>query len=528
MPLISRAVVNVIAVGLTVSLGATTSVVRAGDEVSNPALDVFPPATFHVDDADRGASRLTGQYTPSGSLWLKGLDESTVFQQELAHEQDASRSFRLRVGRGGQIYSLRGAFGESVPPSWRDGGKTSSPWNDEVWQFVAVCSKYNNQPKDGMPGTPFFIHNSGVYVEGSAKPMYCPLLANEASPDQRTYRTLNWGLIAASPSVHRAPLLYYTQVRDAGAGVVELTWVVHNFATDPDIVFDFLNAPWGGTRWTSLPYCYWSSPDGGPVDVTDTRSHANEGTRHYDQLGGWIMRTQSRDDPASPSLGLVIGRDRHASESFQTRRSIYRDYRAHPNTYALGKRPNEHRNYDVVEAIPGCAIRPGATYFFRAFFVVDRFDRAVARCNELVDHVDYGPITFDPASTPLVTATPDDKAPTFRLYARPVPNSQPLFLLESTETGQRIVTTDPYRLVSTRPFDNPLDAAHPMHDYFVKAVYHNVSDGRTRWLGMLGYGLRERPNAPGDWRQLSTVLPDRAEFPKPDEHHLDLWVRVDR
>jgi len=507
-----------------VALSGTS--VRAADEPTNPALDVFPAPSFIAPAAERGTTRLSGNYTPSGSLWLDGLDEGTVFHRQLSHDQDASRTFALRIGRGGQIYSLRGPFGESVPPSWRHGGKTSSPWNDEVWQFVAVCGKYNNKPRKGIPGTPFFIHNSGIYAEGSAKAMYCPLLASEASPDGRVYRMLNWGLIAASPSVHRAPILYYTQVRDAGAGVVELTWVVHNFATDPDIVFDFLNAPWGGTRWTSLPYCYWSTPDGKPVDVTDTRSHKNDGVRRYDQLGGWVLRTRKRDDPSSPTLGLVIGRDHHRGGTFQKRRSLYRDYRAHANTFKPGMEPNEHRNYDVVEAIPGCAIAPGETYFFRAYFVIDRFDRAVARCNELVDHVDYGPVKFDAASTPLVPVTPAGKSPTFHVYARPVPNSQPLFLLESTRTGQRTVTTDPYRLCGKRPFINPVDASHPMHGYFEKAVYHDVSDGQTRWLGVLGYGLTARPDLPGDWRQLSTVMRDRAVFPETDEHHRDLWVRV--
>ena len=83
------------------------------------------------------------------------------------------------IGKGGQVYSLRGPFGESVPPSCTGEGPSRSPWNDEVWQFVTVCSKYNGlkslQRSENMPDTvleaitalqyksTFFIHNSGIY-----------------------------------------------------------------------------------------------------------------------------------------------------------------------------------------------------------------------------------------------------------------------------------------------------------------------------------------------------------------------------
>ena len=125
-------------------------------------LDVFPKSTFKVDAGLRGKTRLSGDYVPSEGPWMAGLDERTVFQQEMDHEQDPIRSFRLRMGRGGQIYSLLGPFGESVPPSWRSDGKVSSPWNDEVWQFVAVCSKYNLKPNHRPPGSSFFVHGSGI------------------------------------------------------------------------------------------------------------------------------------------------------------------------------------------------------------------------------------------------------------------------------------------------------------------------------------------------------------------------------
>ena len=250
--------------------------------VTSPLLDVFPPAAVEMPAAGRGETTISLDYTPSGSVWAEGLDERQVFQAELAHRQENDDSFRLRVGKGGQIYSLRGAFGESVPPSWRDPSQERSPWNDEVWQFVAVCTKYNGvnsllkagpvpgDVRDRFEKTPFqslfFVHNSRAYIPGqpAVQSLYCPLLAFEANAERRTIRTPNWELVPQLRTVHRAPLLYYFQIRDVSDGIVELTWLVHNFSARDDIVFDRLNAPWGGTRHTSLPVHAIAAPEGDP------------------------------------------------------------------------------------------------------------------------------------------------------------------------------------------------------------------------------------------------------------------------
>jgi lysophospholipase L1-like esterase len=87
-------------------------------------LDVFPPSSVQVPPDARGKTELSAEYTPSGSLWNKYLDEQTVFNFEIKHEQTKDNSFQLRLGKGGQLYSLRGPFGESVPPQG-----VGNPWN---------------------------------------------------------------------------------------------------------------------------------------------------------------------------------------------------------------------------------------------------------------------------------------------------------------------------------------------------------------------------------------------------------------
>jgi dienelactone hydrolase len=143
----------------------------------SPRLDVFPRSTFRNAAEPAGTATISATFTRTGSVWDRRIDESKVFKYELASKQAADSSYQLRMGRGGQLYSLRGAFGESVPPSWREARDDLSPWNDEVWQFVAICLRYNGiqaiQGAGDLPQatvekmrkspykTTFFVHNSG-------------------------------------------------------------------------------------------------------------------------------------------------------------------------------------------------------------------------------------------------------------------------------------------------------------------------------------------------------------------------------
>ena len=85
--------------------------------------DVFMPTVLTADPD--GALTYSDVYTPSGSTWLLDFDESTVFKAELdyTHAGDPDRSYTLRIGKGGNVYSFRGVFGESVPPQFRP-----DPW----------------------------------------------------------------------------------------------------------------------------------------------------------------------------------------------------------------------------------------------------------------------------------------------------------------------------------------------------------------------------------------------------------------
>ena len=538
----------------------------ATESIEKQILDVFPPSVATVGMNKQGRTSISLDYTPSTSLWAEGLDEKQVFHAQIQHDQDENNSFTLRIGKGGQIYSLRGPFGESVPPSCTGKGPSRSPWNDEVWQFVTVCSRYNGTnalkrsgiiPESALEAltdlpykSTFFIHNSGAYIPDSQsiQNLYCPMLAASPTKDQRAYRSLTWGLVPQVRTIHRSPILYYNQVRDIGNGIIELSWVVHNFSTRDDIVFDFLNAPWGGTRHTSLPHHAISLPD----NTLKPRSsfftpEKPAGTVSLRKTGGWKIASVSEDNDSS-SLALVFGRDKHLEEEqakakrgepyCQRGGGILRDFLAHyPQLYnSIWKdwktRPeNSFRNYDVIEMIPNMTLRPGESIWYRSFLVVNQHDEANRIAQSLVDDIDYGLVEFSLSDTPrvpvylvdnkVVENPPAGTEPATYLFARPVRGSHPVFLMEDTTTGQEIISTDLYRFVPSKPLALGIPQEHPKSEYYNNARGYSLDKNHCRWKRLLGFGLTAKPKKNGS-RLLSAVLPENI-FPTPDTTHLDLW-----
>ena len=525
-------------------------------------LDVFPESTAQVAKTTRGNTEHSFAFTPTNSIWGEGLNEENVFHLEMKHQQNDDNSFALRIGKGGQIYSLRGPFGESVPPS-----SLYSPWNDEVWQFVAACLRYNSlnsltkagavpaesiaQFQQQIPQNHYFVHNSGTYMmrDTEGQNVYCPMLASDLSADGRSYRTLNWGLVSLADSAHRSPLLYYSQTRDIGNGIIELTWMVHNFSVREDVVFSFLNAPWGGTRRTSLPFHYISSPSGEalPRDEIIGKPQLDPVAVEFRKTGGWKLAcaTQAAD---SPALAIVFGRDKHLEAEqakaangqpyCQYAQSHYRDYLASHPSYEKGRewedwqtRPeNSFRNYDVVEAIPRLHLRPGQSLFLRSFLVVNRKDQAIELAKSLVDHVDYGLAEFAPEITPMLPVRIRDQqvvdagAVAFELFSKPVPGSMPVFLIAHAETGREVLSSDPYIFVKQEPLDLGVPQAHPHHDYYKDAVRYSMQAHHSQWKRLLGYAYVKQPEEDG-YAPISTLM-DSSLFPDASKFHLDLWVKA--
>ena len=83
--------------------------------------------------------------------------EEVMFLVQMSHTDSANsnRTWSIKLGKGGHIYSFRGPYGESIPPNEINGMK----FVDEVNQKTAVDTAKHNIA--GGPG--YFIHQAGVY-----------------------------------------------------------------------------------------------------------------------------------------------------------------------------------------------------------------------------------------------------------------------------------------------------------------------------------------------------------------------------
>ena len=170
-------------------------------------------------------------YSQSGSSWaIDSFPESVVFHNQMSYQSttNPNTSYDIRIGKGGQLYSFRGSFGEAVPPQWVNpnwvqpsygGGHSYAPWVDEVWQLVSVDGSIHNPPDSS-----YFIHQAGVYLKTPEQtaPFYSPILAEYYNTEEQSYSVVNWGQQAHTEDLqninHDAGLLYYTKYTNKGKG----------------------------------------------------------------------------------------------------------------------------------------------------------------------------------------------------------------------------------------------------------------------------------------------------------------------
>lgn len=179
----------------------------------------------------------------------ESLVEKEVFLLEMRHvttENNRNQTWSLRLGKGGNIYSFVGAFGEAVPPQ----SHHDAPWIDEVWQSVGVNLDLNDREK-----APYYIHQAGTYLrdpEYMQLPFYSPTLA--VSCDENSCTVASWGQHAHVPTSHVSDALYVNKYSNCGNGVIEHTSLIHHMgepqSSSPPL--NYLNMPWAGVRRSNL------------------------------------------------------------------------------------------------------------------------------------------------------------------------------------------------------------------------------------------------------------------------------------
>lgn len=434
-------------------------------------------------------------YEPSGSTWIAGLDESKVFHAVLQTE-----NLRLGIGQGGQIYSLRGDFGEAVPPQ-----RVNAPWIDEVWHLVVThedlvtpIHKFQNADPQknwaiGMP-LQYFIHQAGVYLEGltgtkelgaPTEPFYSPVLESHWDPESRTLFMANWAQMARSPNVWKSHVLVLTAFRDLGDGAVEVTQSLTNFGTED---LTYLNAPWGGVRHSSLPQTVLSKPDGSWSKVEGTWGWADKATAPFNETGGWIAWTSKETKDSDPALALVFGQENTAAQPWRRAPSqILHGTAGDPAT----------RDYNVVETSCSVRIQPGETLSVRWFLVAGSFEHTRQRAAELVPNASmWMPAAQNDLLLPVWVkegkpSKSGEGKPDFHLHAVPAPGMAPMFAMEDTRTGELFITPDPYLLTPTKPAPNPLPEDHPERQLYDNRAVHYQYDSPGVLRSLLGYARKE-------------------------------------
>jgi hypothetical protein len=408
-------------------------------------------------------------YSQSGSSWaIDSFPESVVFHNQMSYQSttNPNTSYDIRIGKGGQLYSFRGSFGESVPPQWVNpnwvqpsygGGHSYAPWVDEVWQLVSVDGSIHNPPDSS-----YFIHQAGVYLKTPEQtaPFYSPILAEYYNTEEQSYSVVNWGQQAHTEDLqninHDAGLLYYTKYTNKGKGIIQVDNMIYNFGQDN---MNFLNVPWGGVRNSSLDHFFISTP-GHDYNLT-TGLYGQTPVVQTANTGGWVAWSNHIDGD-SPTLGMA----------HPTTTNTYGNKFRYGDAGNLSN-VNNLRDYHVFEMIRqpiGDQLGFGKAMSFRYFYVLGASVDAVKSTifeYDLVGHGLDSSFVADMNDVPslrytfstsgqgiqeMVTTSPYG----LLLKTSPYSDSHPLFKIAS-DNGISVITSNPYHF-SEYPYDGAMES----------------------------------------------------------------------
>ncbi|MBI1336728.1 MAG: hypothetical protein GC164_07180 [Phycisphaera sp.] len=393
-------------------------------------------------------------FKPTDSQWGQGLDEHEVFHARLSPK---GGNWEIGIGQGGQIYSIRGPFGQAIPPQVHQG----SQWNDEVWQLVAVSQKW--QRYAGQSGWPYYIHGSGIYLKDPkhSKNFYCPIVAESFDPDRRSYTLMTWGQQAHVPTPFRSGVFYTTRLRVIDEITLEVVYGVHNWGED---VLDFFNVPWGGVRATTFPVREIAQANGQLIPQSGSFPTPKQG-KPLTESQGWLLFSIS-DKPDSPSLGLVVGREVDATwpEAEQLWRGGYAGNPEQPNK----------RDYFVTALIVRGPLQPGESFWASRFYVIGPRADVIQRCVSLAGEAKVRRIQWNKQTAPRLGE---------QHWAVPVPGTQPQFLITDLAGNKSVITTDPYTFADKQPVANPMKKNDPRYEDYenLKLLRPYATRGACAW-----------------------------------------------
>ena len=500
----------------------------------DPKIAVDSNFFDHVPTIDYGKifntsskTTFTTRFEPSGSTWGPNLDEKNVYLARLKHNSNDTNNWDLRLGKGGQIYSFIGPYGEGVPPSYKS---YNSQWNDEVWQPVSVVTSLSND--DGRAdfkndaiidgGLKYFIHGAGTYLNKVIdKAFYSPLMASYYNKKEKAYYVTNWGVQAHIPSLFKSGILYTTKYKDIGEGILEVTYLVQNFGTD---TMNHLNVPWGGVRSSNLRGMFVSNRDNS-LTISKANTARTTDAINIDQTGGYFIYAKDTESESSPALGIVFG-DKILKNEFASHKlaNIYfRNGQVGPD--------NNARDYTLFTVITKVNVKPGETFYYRMYYINGTRADVHEKSKKLTPYSNYGFITPAIENTPRVTIKSCELNyaldQNMDLFTSPVKDMIPLFLMRNTSTGEEYISPDLYYNVTTAPFSNPYSEDNPKYNTYQNRITYKVYDGKIEYIRLLGYASNiDLSTSKTPYALLDNMILDNSKVVLTEAYKNKLWIPV--
>ena len=433
----------------------------------NNFKSIFPASTV-TSTSSTPVSITRGDHASSGSAWGTQYSEDYV-----ADTLISSQDWDLRVGKGGQIYSLiTDDLGETVPPQ-----KTNNdvaPWVDEVWQTVAV---------DQTTTPTSYNHSAGVYLANPIlnEPYYTPRLATQIDEDDKSFYSINWCQPSNDGGSYqldrKSYVLNLTKYKDLGDGVIEVTLGHYNFGPD---TYDWHNMPWGGVRRTSMEHGFYTQSDQQTYDPLT--GFFPEPIRKTEDTGGWFVFS-SDENGDGHSMGWVYGLDGALPDSYSSAQNFIRMGYTQPLPLDPNVGETDFRNYLVATCVRRYNLSTRRGIWVRCYFVFgDDRDQVRQKIlnRDLVNQTTFEEMSISENDVDLIgyqiindngkftidkSTTPD-----FYLYSGPIDDSMPIF---------EIVNRDNSRFISWNPYT---------------AGITKFYDGNVKYVNLLGFTLRTTVN----------------------------------
>ena len=408
-----------------------------------------------VSTINTTSTNISRNYDPSNSPWSTNYSEGYVMDARISSTSltDSSKNWELRVGKGGQIYSLKtDALGETVPPQYRS--SDNAPWVDEVWQSVSVYDRHPDAK---------FNHGSGIYLKDPilTEPYYTPRLATEIDEPNKSFYAMNWMQPSAGSDWNAdepSHIINLTKYKDIGDGVIEVTMGLYNFGNTE--VYRYHNMPWGGVRRSALGYNYLANTDQNSyTQVTGGFGEGGSGTARLISLhntGGWTVFSSQSAGDYGESLGFVFGQVNKINSDTYASSRIRQGYvgdTSHPRDYIVSTVNRRHY------------INSGKGIWSRFYFVFGN-NRANVRdkilSRSLVDNTPFEEMNNLESDSTIIgyklNLTDNlfsiDKStqPNFYLYEQLINNAVPVFEIVKND-GSKYVTWDPYTSGTFKMYD---------------------------------------------------------------------------